>query len=175
MATDSFGQRVKRARQTVGITQGELGRRLGKKTGDGYVTHLENDKGRGKNPSDELIEGLRVALGVSPDYLRTGRLPMLEGAAAAGAPRRTLEKETVELYPSRRQAVIAAREAKRSEAAISMALEERKSDGVDPGLQFWLDLIFRFEQEIVREKGRALPSASDVGDVLQTEHERKRK
>jgi len=74
-----IGDRIKQAREATGMTQAELGRRLGV-TRSG-VSQWENER---TAPTTRNISAIAVALDVSWDWLTTGREGIGDGAARGG-------------------------------------------------------------------------------------------
>lgn len=75
----TFGRRLRALRQTLGISQVELARRIGRH--QTVIGPYERDE---YEPSREVIERLAVALETSPEYLYFGRSPQQTALAVAG-------------------------------------------------------------------------------------------
>lgn len=73
MQVETLGQRLKRLRNAIGLTQGDLAKKAG--CGQSTISGLENDT-RPKRP--DLIEIAHV-LGVDAYYLRTGVATIIAG------------------------------------------------------------------------------------------------
>ncbi|MGB9561960.1 MAG: helix-turn-helix domain-containing protein [bacterium] len=65
---ETLGERVKRLREAMGLTQRELAKRIG--TSSGLISFIERDKNK---PSYEVIRRLSEVLGTSTDYLIYGK------------------------------------------------------------------------------------------------------
>ena len=63
--TEAFGQRVKARRQALGLTQLELGTKMGFKSKQA-ICHIENGD---RNLKQSQVAALAEALGVTPAYL----------------------------------------------------------------------------------------------------------
>lgn len=66
--TETLGNRLKELRRIKNLTQKDLADFM--KTSPAYLGYLENDK---KSPGTELLTNLKINLGVSIDWLLTGR------------------------------------------------------------------------------------------------------
>lgn len=75
----TFGRRLRALRQTQGISQVELARRIGRH--QTVIGPYERDE---YEPSREVVEKLAVALETSPEYLYFGRSPQQTAIAVAG-------------------------------------------------------------------------------------------
>lgn len=64
---ETLGERVKRLREAMGLTQRELAERIG--TSSGLISFIERDKNK---PSYEVIRRLSEVLGTTTDYLIYG-------------------------------------------------------------------------------------------------------
>jgi transcriptional regulator with XRE-family HTH domain len=76
MTEDTFGQRVKKARDYRMLTQEELGERAG--LSRVHVAAIEGSRAD-KQPYARTIRRLADALGVRPHWLRDGTGSMLDG------------------------------------------------------------------------------------------------
>ena len=75
----TFGRRLRALRQTLGISQVELARRIGRH--QTVIGPYERDE---YEPSREVVEKLAVALETSPEYLYFGRSPQQTAIGVAG-------------------------------------------------------------------------------------------
>lgn len=75
----TFGRRLRSLRQTLGISQVELARRIGRH--QTVIGPYERDE---YEPSREVVEKLAVALETSPEYLYFGRSPQQTAISVAG-------------------------------------------------------------------------------------------
>lgn len=79
LARTTFGRRLRALRQTHGISQVELARRIGRH--QTVIGPYERDE---YEPSREVVEKLALALETSPEYLYFGRSPQETALAVAG-------------------------------------------------------------------------------------------
>jgi transcriptional regulator with XRE-family HTH domain len=75
----TFGRRLRALRQTLGVSQVELARRIGRH--QTVIGPYERDE---YEPSREVVERLAVALETSPEYLYFGRSPQQTAITVAG-------------------------------------------------------------------------------------------
>jgi len=71
--TETVGQRLRRLREAQGLSQRELSQ---PGISYGYISRIENDH---RTPSVKALRKLASGVGVSADYLRTGKLRSLDG------------------------------------------------------------------------------------------------
>lgn len=103
-ASETLGQRMKRRRRELRLSQVELARRAN--MNQGYLSEIERDR---RNPSKSTLHALAVALNLPPAVLigrgpehdapqpyEPGRLPLL-GAIPAGPPSQS--QEQLEMFP----------------------------------------------------------------------------
>lgn len=93
MAAKGFGQLVKEARELRGLTQVDLAERLN--TSNTTVSNIEREE---TFPSPDQVNGLVVALGMSPELLLAAMGFQLTPPAAARLPR-TLVQGLLEMTP----------------------------------------------------------------------------
>ena len=79
VARSTFGRRLRALRQTRGVSQVELARRIGRH--QTVIGPYERDE---YEPSREVVEKLAVVLETSPEYLYFGRSPRQTAIAVAG-------------------------------------------------------------------------------------------
>jgi len=154
-AASGLGARVKQAREALGLSQGQLGRKMGLKS-RGYISRLEAEK-VGKRPSDELVAALVRALNVSREWLVNGDAvpplipPFVPGPPRAAPPRRPAER-TVEIedqFPSRAQFLALARAEGADEAILEAVrlyrFAQQPPDEVP--VEFWRSVYKQLAQE----------------------------
>lgn len=133
-----IGDRVRKAREALGITQNELGRRAGLKTG--YVSRIESGD-RGKRTSGDVATALAQALGVRYEWLLHGkgpqRLQQVEEAEIV-SDKKTADRQSDSLraivhHPSSRN--------RWSVSAVAIAYEHASMLQDDPGPAYWVHYL----------------------------------
>lgn len=133
----SIGTRIRDARERMGLTQNEVGRRAGISTG--YLSRLERDE-RGGNLTILIADRLRLALGMPPGW------PLEENPTET-----TEDAAEVEALPEpQRMAIACARIMRYPDVVVRRAVRYRH--GPELSADEWLDRMraWRFD---LREEG----------------------